>query len=198
MTSRSTSIPRTLWIAALLLLALPGFTVLAEATDRSFDFRQDGSRYTFTSGFVVAASPEQVLSILFPVDDLRQYSRREATVDLIDDGPGWQLVRFTHATLLWSFSATVRREIGCAGRCIRFQMLRTTRSGLPIPTPTASSGECRLEPTDTGVRVTIVQNVEAPDTPLLGLWTAWARSRARAFSMDLESHVRSRLHEQPH
>jgi len=180
--------------AVLLTLILSGSASGATATARPYEFKQDGRHYTFTSQFTVAASPSQVLEILYPVENLRQYSKGEGSVDLIDEGPGWQLVQLTHTTLLWTFSATVRREIRCDGHCIAFHMLQKTRSGIPIPAPISSDGKYVVEPAADGAHVTFTQSVEAPDTILLRPWMAFAKSHAISFAHDIESYVRSQLH----
>jgi hypothetical protein len=65
--------------------------------------------------------------------------RRRVSVD-------GQVVRFTYATWLWSMSTSFRRDIDRPNHRIRFRMLEARRTGLPVPMPTASSGEYRLEP----------------------------------------------------
>jgi hypothetical protein len=74
-------------------------------------------------------------------------------------------------------------------------MLEAQRTGLPVPLPTSSSGEYRLEPTGGGVRVTYVQTAETRETLLAGTWMARAHSEAILFSEDLETYVRSSLRE---
>ncbi len=181
-------------VAALLLVAAASCAARALPAEPPYTFVQQGPRYTFTFKFTVAAGPDEVLDVLYPYRSLRQYSRTASAVDLLDSGADWQLVRFTYTTWLWSMSTTFRREIDRPNHCIRFQMLRAERTGLPVPLPTASSGEYRLDPVDGGVRVTFVQTAEAPGSLLLGAWMARARSEAVLFSRDLESYVRSRLH----
>jgi hypothetical protein len=181
-------------VALLLLVAAASCIASALPAEPPYTFVQDGQRYTFTFKFVVAASPDEVLDVLYPFPSLQQYSRTASAVQLLDNGTDWQLVRFTYATWLWSMNTTFRREIDRPNHCIRFQMLDAGRTGLPMPLPTASSGEYRLDPVDGGVRVTFVQTAEAPDSLLLGAWMARAHSEAMLFSQDLESYVRSRLH----
>ena len=188
--------PSWSWTRRLTTCAIVAAAWLVPATSNAahdFSFEQDGRGYTFTSRFVVEASPEQVLAVLYPFENLRQYARRTAAVDLIEEGPDWQVVRFTYDNWLWSLSVTYRREVDCSGRCIRFEMLEARRTGLPVPVPLRSRGECRFEPVPEGSRVTCVQTSAASDTRLLRAWMAWAKSRAVAYSKDLESYVRARL-----
>ena len=177
--------------AVLLLLAA---TVAASMPAQPpYTFIQEGQRYTFRFTFVVDSTPSEVLDVLYPFPALKQYSRTASKVELLETGADWQSVRFTYATWLWSMSTTFRREIDRPHDCIRFRMIEATRTGLPMPLPTASSGEYRLESVDGGVRVTFVQTAETRDSLLLGPWMARAHSEAILFSRDLETYVRSRL-----
>ena len=181
-------------LAVLLLVAAGLVAASSSAAESPYTFVREGQRYTFMFQFVVAAGPDEVLDVLYPFPDLKQYSRRANAVELLEAGADWQLVRFTYATWLWSMSTTFRREIDRPNHSIRFRMIEARRTGLPVPLPTASSGEYRLEPVAGGVRVTYVQMAETRDTLLLGPWMARARSEGILFSQDLETYVRSRLH----
>jgi len=177
---------------ACIAASLVAGTAIAATTP--YSFRREDHHFTFAYEFTVAAQPDEILAVLYPVPNLRQYSRSGGSVDLIDEGPGWQLVRLTHETLLWTFSAVVRREIDCDGHCIRFRMLSAQRTGIPIPMPNSSEGEYRFEPAGGGVRITFIQRGDVPHTPLAGLWTSWVKSQAVTFSRDLEAYVRSSIH----
>jgi hypothetical protein len=180
-------------LAALLLVAAVACSASALPAEPPYTFVQEGQHYTFTFTFVVSASPDAVLDVLYPFANLQQYSRTASAVELLENGTDWQLVRFTYATWLWSMNTTFRREIDRPNHRIRFQMLEAGRTGLPVPLPTSSSGEYRLEPVDGGARVTFVQTAETHDSLLLGPWMARAHSEAILFSQDLETYVRSRL-----
>jgi hypothetical protein len=169
------------------------FTATPPAAGQPYTFTQQGQRYTFTFRFVVDASPDQVLDMLYAFPNLQQYSRTASAVELLESGADWQLVRFTYATWLWSMSTSFRREIDRPNHCIRFRMVDARRTGLPVPLPMASSGEYRVDPFDGGVRVSYLQVVEARDSLLLGPWMARAHSEAIQFSHDLETYLRSRL-----
>lgn len=181
-------------VAILVLVAVASCTVSALPAETPYSFAQDGDQYKFTFKFVVAAGPDDVLDVLYPFQNLKQYSRTASAVELLEHGADWQLVRFTYSTWLWSMTTTFRREIDRSNRRIRFQMLGARRTGLPMPLPTDSRGEYRLDPVDGGIRVTFVQTAETPDSLLRGVWTARAHAEAIEFSRDLESYVRSRLH----
>ncbi len=179
--------------AAVMLVATASFAASSLPAEGPDAFVQDGRRYTFVFKFVVDARPDDVLDVLYPFANLKQYSRTATAVELLDYGADWQSVRFTYATGLWSISTTFRREVDRRNHCIRFRMTEARRTGLPVPLPTVSSGEYRLEPSDGGVRVTYVQMAETRDTLLLGPWMARAHSEAILFSQDLETYVRSKL-----
>jgi hypothetical protein len=180
--------------AVLLLVAAALVAGSSFAAEPPYTFIREGQRYTFVFKFVVDAGPDEVLDVLYPFPDLKQYSSRSSAVELLESGADWQSVRFTYATWLWSMSTTFRREIDRPNHCIRLRMIEARRTGLPVPLPTASSGEYRLEPIAGGVRVTYVQMAETRDSLLLGPWMARAHAEAILFSQDLETHVRSRLH----
>ena len=181
---------------AILLLAVAApFTASALPAESPYTFAQDGQRYTFTFKFVVDASPDDVLDAIYPFPNLKQYSRTASTVELLEDGADWQSVRYTYSTWLWSMRTTFRREIDRPSHRIRFRMVEARRTGLPVPLPTSSSGEYRLEPVDGGVRVTFVQTAETRDSLLLGPWMARAHSEAIRFAQDLETYVLSRVHQ---
>jgi hypothetical protein len=182
-------------LAFVVLVAATSFCTPSFAADQPYAFVKDGSRYTFTFQFVVDASPDEVLDVLYPFPNLKQYSQTATAVDSLETGPDWQTVRFTYATSLWSMSTTFRRELDRANHRIRFHMLEAHRTGLPVPLPTSSSGEYHLEPTGGGVRVTYVQTAETRETLLAGTWMARAHSEAILFSKDLETYVRSSLRE---
>jgi len=181
-------------LAFFLLLAVTSFSTRSLAAEQPYSFTKEGSRYTFRLQFIVEASPDEVLDVLYPFPSLKQYSQAATSVESLDTGPDWQTVRFTYATGLWSVSTTFRRELDRASHRIRFRMLEARRTGLPMPLPVSSSGEYRLEPTGGGVRVTYVQTTEMRNTLLTGPWMARAHSEAILFSEDLENYVRSRLH----
>lgn len=174
----------TLLGLAAILLWIP---LRAEAL--SYAFEQSGRHYTFTAEFTVEATPERVFALLYPIDALRQYSRRGGTVELLEHGAAWQVVRLTHRGWFWTFSADVRRDVDCAGRCIHFRMLSARRTGFPFPVPTASEGEYRIEPVVGAVKVLFRQSVDAPDTVLLRPWIALAKNEAVALAYDLERFV---------
>lgn len=180
-------------MALLLLGATAAPAASPAAAEAPYTFTQDGSRYTFVFSFVVAAEPDEVLDAVYPFADLQRFSRRASSVELLDEGDGWQTVRFSYATWLSRMSTTFRRELDRPGRRIRFRMLEARRTGLPMPLPTASSGEYRLDSVAHGVRVTYRQTAETRDTILLRPWMARARSEAILFSRDLETYVRSKL-----
>jgi hypothetical protein len=180
-------------LAALLLVAAAACTASASPAEPSYSFTRDGQRYRFEFEFVVDASPDQVLAVLYPFPNLEQYSRTASAVDLIAEGADWQSVRFTYATWLWTMTTTFRREIDRTHHCIRFRMLEAQRTGLPVPLPVTSSGEYRLEAVDGGVRVSFVQSAEVRDSLFLGPWMARARSEGIQFSRDLATFVRSSL-----
>lgn len=180
-------------LVVVLAVATASFAAAAFPAERPYAFVQQGQRDTFRFEFDVNASPDDVLEVLYPFANLKQYSRTASAVELLDKGQDWQSVRYTYATSLWSISTTFRREVDRRNHCIRFHMTEARRTGLPVPLPTTSSGEYRLEPIDGGVRVTYEQVAETPDTFLSGPWTARARSEAILFSRDLETYVRSKL-----
>jgi len=191
--SAATLPSRTGRFAIRLLVAVALFAPALLAAEQPDAFAKDGHRYTFTVKFVVKASPDEVLDVLYPFSNLRRYSRTASAVELLDEGTDWQLVRFTYATWLWSISTTFRREIDRPNHRILFRMLEARRTGLPVPLPTASSGEYLLEPLDGGVRVTYVQTAETRDILLSGPWMSRAHAEALLFSRDLERYVRSSL-----
>jgi hypothetical protein len=191
--SSATLPPKTGRFTILLLVVVALFAAPLLAAEQPDAFVKNGHRYTFTAEFVVKATLDQVMDVLYPFPDLRGYSRTASAVDLVDEGTNWQLVRFTYATWLWSISTTFRREIDRPNHRILFRMVDARRTGLPVPLPTASSGEYLLEPFDGGVRVTYVQMAETRDTLLSGPWMSRAHAEAIQFSEDLERYVRSNL-----
>jgi len=182
-------------LAAVLLVAVTSFSARSLAAEQPYSFIKEGSRYTFRLQFTAEASPDEMLDLLYPFPSLKQYSQTATSVESLDTGSDWQIVRFTYATGLWSVSTTFRRDLDRANHRIRFRMLDARRTGLPVPLPVSSSGEYRLEPADGGVRVTYEQTTEMRDTLLTAPWMARAHSEAVLFSEDLENYVRSRLHE---
>ena len=158
-----------------------------------YAFTQEGPRYTFVSSFTVVAEPDEVLDLLFEFRHLRQFARRATAVELLAEGPGWQEVRYTYATWVWRIHTTFRRELDRTHRRVRFHMTGASRSGVPVPLPTASTGDYRLEPVAGGLRVIYRQTAETRDTLLLGVWMSRARSEAIGFSQDLEAYVRSQV-----
>lgn len=193
MPSASKLLSRTGVAAVLMFMAAASLAMPSSAADRPYTFIQEGQRYTFTFNFVVDASPDEVLDALYPFPNLQEYSRTASAVELLDEGADWQSVRFTYATWLWSMSTTFRRDIDRSSHSIRFRMVDAQRTGLPVPLPTASSGEYRLDPVDGGVRVTYVQMAETRDTLLRGPWMARAHTEAIQFSKDLKTYLRSRF-----
>src|SRR5512141_3531298 len=96
--------------AFLVLVAAASFAAPSLAAERPYTFVQEGQRYTYMFRFVVDASPDEVLDVLYPFPNLQQYSRTASAVELLDEGADWQSVRFTYATWLWSISTTFHRE----------------------------------------------------------------------------------------
>lgn len=163
------------------------------AAESAYEFINDGTRYTFVFRFTVAATPDEALDLLYGFEHLKRFSRRASDVALLDEGDGWQTVRFTYSTWLWSMHTTFRRELDRPNRRVVFHMIEADRSGLPVPLPTASSGEYRVEPVPDGVRVVYRQSADNRDSFMLGAWIALARSEAVLFSRDLEAYVRSQF-----
>jgi len=180
-------------LAVVLLVAATSFSTPSVAAEQPYTFTKEGPRYTFMFQFVVNGSPDEVLDVLYPFASLKQYSQTATAVESLETGPDWQTVRFTYATWLWSMSTTFRRELDRANHRIRFRMLEARRTGLPVPLPTSSSGEYRLDPSGGGARVTYVQTAETRESLLLTPWMARAHSEAILFSRDLETYVQSRL-----
>jgi hypothetical protein len=165
----------------------------SRAAEPAYEFISDGHRYTFVFQFDVKATPDEALDVLYGFEHLKRFSRRASDVALLEEGKDWQTVRFTYTTWLWSMHTTFRRELDRAGRRVPFYMTEAGRTGLPVPLPTASSGEYRVEPVADGVRVVYRQSAENRDSFLFAPWIALARSEAVLFSRDLEAYVRSQL-----
>jgi hypothetical protein len=138
----------------------------------------------------VDASPERVLDLLYDFEHLRQFTER-SRAELLDEGQGWQRVRFTHSAWLWTLEGTFRREIDRPAGSIRFEMESAARSGLPIPLPASSSGEYRVERSGQGTLITYRQDGETDTSMLLAAYMNYARREAIAFAQDLEAYVRS-------
>ncbi len=172
----------TLWLPA---LALAAPQARAESTH---EFTNEEQRYTFTAAFDVDAPTDRLLDLLYDFEHLQRYARRSKS-ELLDQGPNWQRVRFTHTSWLWTLRATMRRELDQEAGCVRFEMESAGRSGLPIPLPTASSGYYCVAPGDAGQRVTYRQVGEAGSSMLTASWMRYARKEAIAFAQDLESYV---------
>jgi hypothetical protein len=143
--------------------------------------------------FVVAAPPEKVLAALYPFERLREISGSVSTAKLIDEGPGWQTVDYVYSTWLWSLTTTFRRELDVENGRIRFWMLDARRTGLPIPLPTASSGEYQADAVASGTLLTFTQTAQIGDSLLLGPWLARARSESARFAQSLEAYARATL-----
>src|SRR5512141_3454421 len=123
-------------LVVVLAVATASFAAAAFPAERPYAFVQQGQRDTFRFEFEVDASPDDVLDVLYPFVNLQQYSRTASAVELLDDGPDWQTVRYTYTTVLWSISTTFRREIDRRNHCIRFRLTDARRTGLPVPLPT--------------------------------------------------------------
>lgn len=172
------------------LLSVAALAPVATAAP-AHTFTEEGTRYTFTCEFTVAGDPDRVLDLLYRFEHLQRFSQPISKVELLAEGPGWQSVRFTYATWLGSLVTTFRRELDQPGRTIRFHMTETRRTGLPLPMPTASAGEYRLEPVTGGVHVIYRQAGETSDSLLLRPWMSRARSEAVRFAEGLEAYIRS-------
>ena len=126
---------------ATLLALLAAQCTTAGIAAPTYTFKTQGTSYTFEMQFVVAASPDEVLDALYPFEHLREISRSVSKANLLEEGPDWQIVNFVYSTWLWRLTTTFRRDLDVPGGRIRFRMLSVQRTGLPIPLPTASSGE---------------------------------------------------------
>jgi hypothetical protein len=174
---------RPLYLLALCLVAAHA---LAESTR---EFTQEGRHYAFTASFDVDAPPDRLLDLLYGFEHLQRYSRRSRS-ELLEQGPNWQRVRYTHGTWLWALEATMRRELDRDAGCVRFEMESAGRSGLPVPLPTASSGYFCVAPGESGQRITYRQVGEAGTSMLTDTWMRYARKEAVAFADDLENYIR--------
>jgi len=173
------------------LLAMAIFAPSAAAlTD--YHFEERGGHYAFTATFEVTAAPDRVLELLYDFEHLRRYSRRSQS-ELLEEGHGWQRVRFTHTGWLWTVRATVHRELDRPANCVRFRVESASRTGLPIPLPAASSGDFCVVPADGSLRVSYRQAGQMEATVLLPAWKRYARTEALAFARDLEDYVRSQV-----
>ena len=159
----------------------------------NYTFQTQGTSYTFEMQFVVAAPPDAVLDALYPFEHLREISRSVSQANLLDEGPDWQIVNFVYATWLWRLTTTFRRELDVSNGRIRFRMLEVQRTGLPIPLPTASSGEYRVDAIEGGSLVTFTQTAQVRDSLLRGPWMARARSESVRFARSLEAYARATL-----
>jgi hypothetical protein len=177
--------------AATLLLAAQCAAAAAAAPSYTFETRDNS--YTFELQFVVAAPPPDVLDMLYRFEHLRAFSSGIGQASLLDEGPDWQIVSFGYATWLWRLTTTFRRELDVPGGRIRFRMLEARRTGLPIPLPTASSGEYRVRAVDGGSRVTFTQTAQIRDSLLLGPWMSRARTESVRFAESLEAYARATL-----
>jgi len=177
---------------SLVLLAAP-ICAAAGTAAPNYAFKTQGNSYTFEMQFVVAASPDEVLDTLYPFEHLREFSRRISRTNLLDEGPGWQVVNFVYSTWLWRMTTTFRRDLDVPAGRIRFRMLEVQRTGLPIPLPTASSGEYRVSAVAGGTLVTFTQTAQIRDSLLLGPWMTRARSESVRFAQSLEAYARSKL-----
>lgn len=173
-----------LWLLALALVAPHG------AAESTREFTEEDRRYAFTAAFDVDAPTDRVLDLLYDFEHLQRYSRRSQS-ELLDQGPNWQRVRFTHSSWLWTLRATMKRRLDREAGCVWFEMESAERSGLPIPLPTASSGYFCVAPGDAGQRVTYRQVGEAGSSMLAATWMRYARREAIAFAEDLESYLRT-------
>jgi hypothetical protein len=154
------------------------------------DFQAQARSYSFTATFELDAPPGQVLDLLYSFEHFQRFARR-SHCELLEEGPDWQRVRYTHSTSLWTITATLRRQLDRPAGCVWFEMESAARSGLPIPLPTASSGHYCVEPVETGLRVTYHQAAETDASRLRAIWLRHARSEAVAFANDMEAYVRA-------
>ena len=173
----------------MLLVATFAPLAAAEAAP-THSFTEDSTRYTFACEFTVAADHDRVLELLYRFEHVQRFSKPVSEAELLGEGPDWQVVRFTYSTWLGSLVTTFRRELDRPRRTIRFRMTEVRRTGLPVPMPTASSGEYRLVPVAGGVRVIYRQEGETSDSVLLRPWMSRARSEAIRFAEGLEAYLR--------
>lgn len=171
-------------------LATMSVAMGAGPDDLRYAFDRQGTRHTFTASFTVPATADRVLDLLYGFEHLQRFTRTSRT-ELLEQGPGWQRVRFTHTDWLWTMVATFRRELDRPARCVRFQMESVSRSGLPVPLPTDSSGDYCVEPAGAGCRVTYRQSGETDTSILLAAYMSYARREAILFARDLEAYVRA-------
>lgn len=183
-------LPRLVGLLAVASSAPPA----AALTDHRFDERP--GHYAFTATFEVSAEPARVLGLVYDFEHLQRYSRRSQS-ELLDEGDGWQRVRFTHSGWLWTVRAVVLRELDRPANCVRFRVESASRTGLPIPLPEASNGSFCVVPEAGHVRVVYQQAGEMDSFLPAAAWRRYARAEALAFARDLEDYVRVNLAPRP-
>jgi len=176
--------------ALLLWLLATAMAAQGAPADSTYQFTEQERGYSFTATFELDAQADRVLDLLYGFEHFQKFARR-SRCELLDEGPDWQRVRYTHSAGFWTMTATLRRELDRPGGCVWFEMESAARSGLPIPLPTASSGHYCVAQGETGLRVTYQQVGETEASALKAAWLRYARTEAIAFAEDMESYVRA-------
>ncbi len=171
------------WITASALVA--GATGGAPQIELSR--RPDG--YVLRARFSVGRSPACVLKTLFASENLRASAGASTEVELLEDGPRLQRVRYTERRLGMTVRQTYRRALDEAASRLDVELLESEASSL-LPTVKSSRGFYKVEPGEGGHGAIVVyeQSVELEGV-LAGAMVTLAEGEARNFVEGVAANV---------
>ncbi len=169
--------------------AAPSTSGSAEQEIIKHHFATSGNRYTFTGSFTIEAEEKCLLNMLYEPEQLRQYARHADSVELAEEGDGWQIIIYDYSRVLYRSRSTFKRMLNTSASRIDYHLTAIEQHGLVSPDIRFISGYYMIAAENSQSRVIFHQEGVIGDTVLSGLYFYNAEKEAIGFVTNMQQYA---------
>lgn len=152
-------------------------------------FATSGNHYTFTGSFSIRAEEKCLLNMLYEPEQLRRYARHADSVELAEEGDGWQILVYDYSRMFYHCRSTFRRLLNKNANRIDYHLTAIKQHGLISPDIRSISGYYAISAENRHNRVIFHQEGVIGDTMLSSLYFYNAEKEAVGFITNMQQYA---------
>jgi len=154
------------------------------------EFIQNGNHYWFRGCFIVRATSECLMDVMYNFKHLSEYAIGASSIEWVRNGDNCYEVTYTYRIfVIFENKSTWRRTLSNEEQKVIFEMISSENNISLMPQLLSSSGYYQIKREQVGYQVEYFQECTVKPGPLKNSYIAMAREKAHEFLSELKKYI---------
>ncbi|MFZ5519556.1 MAG: hypothetical protein ACOY90_23220 [Candidatus Zhuqueibacterota bacterium] len=176
-----------------LLLALLSLSFVfsdSQHDNLNCEFIQDGNRYSFRGSFIVRATCDCLIDVIYNFEHLSEYAIGASSIEWVRSGDNSYEVTYTYRIfVIFENKSTWRRTLNSEEQKVIFEMISSENNISLMPQLLSSSGYYQIKRGQDGYQVEYFQECTVKPGLLKNSYIATARKKANEFLREFKKYI---------